>query len=93
MLRNSKKGYEKIIIAPADSEEERMGPPSQHLVLEDRRIINRTVDVILRMLYDYFKTKYNITEQSTYIFNLWPEVEQVYWKRTPRLNKTSIHIN
>ena len=45
--------------------------PIQPIIIEDKRIISRTVQINLHMLYDYFYQKYNITEDVEDIFNLW----------------------
>ena len=61
----------KRLITPTESEEERMQPTKEPLIIEDRRLINKNVEVNLSMLYDYFKERYNITETEQHIFNLW----------------------
>jgi len=45
--------------------------PTQPIIIEDKRIISRTVQINLHLLYDYFYQKYNITEEVEDIFNLW----------------------
>ena len=45
--------------------------PTQPIIIEDKRIISRTVQINLHLLYDYFYPKYNITEEVEDIFNLW----------------------
>ena len=41
------------------------------VIIEDRRIINRNVEVSLYMLHEYFKLKYDITETIQDIFNMY----------------------
>ena len=45
--------------------------PVQPIIIEDKRVISRTVQINLHLLYDYFYQKYNITEEVEDIFNLW----------------------
>ena len=45
--------------------------PTQPIIIEDKRIISRKVQINLHLLYDYFYQKYNITEEVEDIFNLW----------------------
>ena len=45
--------------------------PTQPIIIEDKRIISRTVQINLHLLYEYFYQKYNITEEVEDIFNLW----------------------
>ena len=59
------------LITPTDSENERTPSPSRPLIIEDRRIINRTIEVNLLMLHALFKERYSITEDIQDIFNWW----------------------
>ena len=45
--------------------------PIQPIIIDDKRIISRKVQINLHLLYDYFYQKYNITEEVEDIFNLW----------------------
>ena len=44
---------------------------AQPIIIEDTRVISRTVQINLHMLHDYFYQRYNITEDVEDIFNLW----------------------
>ena len=44
----------KRLTTPTESEEERMATPRQPIIIEDRRILNITVEIHLYMLHDYF---------------------------------------
>ena len=52
-------------------EEQHTQLTSEPVIIEDRRIINRTVEVNLYMLHEYFKLKYDITETIQDIFNMY----------------------
>jgi len=45
----------------------------QPIIIEDDRVINRTVQIKLQMLHEYLRKRYNITENIEDFFNLWLE--------------------
>ena len=43
------------------------------IIIEDDRVVSRTVQIKLQMLHEYLRKRYNITENIEDFFNLWLE--------------------